>query len=46
MQVADEIRKDSIAIAGIDHHQRNGRKEYADDQEVLLHEVPRNDVPS
>ena len=46
MQVTDEIRNDSIAIARIDHHQRNGRKECADDQKVLLHEAPRNDVPS
>ncbi len=37
MKRADQGRKDRIAIAEIDHHQRYRRKQHADDQNVLLH---------
>ena len=37
MKMADEIRQHRVAVAEIDHHQRDSRKQHADDQYVLLH---------
>ena len=46
MQVTDQIGQHSIAVAEIDHHQGNGGKEYADNQDVLLHGPPCDAAPS
>ena len=37
MQAAYQAGKKQIAVAKIDHHQRNGRKQYADNQNIKLY---------
>ena len=37
MEMPDQVCQYRIAVAEIDHHQRNRRKQHADDENILLH---------
>ena len=44
MKMPDQVRKYRVAVSEIDHHQRNRRKQHADNQNVLLHGQASPDI--
>ena len=39
MKMPDQVCQNRVSVVEIDYHQRNRWKQYADDQNVLLHNL-------